>query len=297
VTPKSRAPFVIVLSNPETPENIGFVARSMAAYGFAELRLVGIEPIPEDPKLNKAWWTTCGGEDVLRAAKYYPDVASAVVDCAQALGFTKRVRDRSQRLFDFGDMLARSDGALDAAHPHFHQLPLLPLVTAENPGEGATAENAPRTALVFGCESKGLLHEETLAMTHLVRIALAAEDMSLNLSHAVTVVLHGLSSPSIKKGPLSHPHAGPAATLEESTEALAEFLDALDATGYLGKGGKESARVEKVSVLWKRLRPTAREIDFIRGALKALAGTPSKRLGARGGDGMETREPEEMKTA
>lgn len=271
----SFARFVVVLSNPETPENIGFVARSMAAYGFAELRLVGIGPIPEDPKRNKAWWTACGGEGVLRSAKYYPDVASAVADCAQALGFTKRVRDRSQRLFDFGDVLARRDGALDPAHPHFHQLPAI----AEVPGNAAPAETpAPPvspTALVFGCESKGLSHEETLAMTHLVRIALAAEDMSLNLSHAVTVVLHGLSSPSIKKGPLSHPHAGPAATLEASSEALADFLDALDATGYLGKGGKESARVEKVSVLWRRLRPTAREIDFIRGALKALAGAPS----------------------
>jgi tRNA C32,U32 (ribose-2'-O)-methylase TrmJ len=153
---------------------------------------------------------------------------------------------------------------------------------AENPGQGEAGEESPldfssKTALVFGCESKGLLHEETLAMTHLVRIALAADDMSLNLSHAVTVVVHAITSPAVRKWPLSHPHAGPAATLEESSEALGEFLDALDATGYLGKGGKESARVEKVGVLWKRLRPTAREIDFIRGALKALAGVPSKR--------------------
>jgi tRNA C32,U32 (ribose-2'-O)-methylase TrmJ len=201
-----------------------------------------------------------------------------VADCAQAIGFTRRLRDRSQRLFDFGDMLARRDGFLDASHPHYHQLPVL----AENPGQGEAGEESPldfssRTALVFGCESKGLLHEETLAMTHLVRIALAADDMSLNLSHAVTVVVHAITSPAIRKGPLSHPHAGPAATLEETSEALGEFLDALDATGYLGKGGKESARVEKVGVLWKRLRPTAREIDFIRGALKALAGVPSKR--------------------
>lgn len=264
-------PYVVVLSHPETPENIGFVARSMAAYGASGLRLVGIPEISAD---SRAWWTTCGGEDVLRSARYYPDVAAAVGDCEQAIGFTRRVRDRSQRLFDFGDALALRDGALDPAHPHYHQLPVLP-TAANDPG---TAEKAPRkTALVFGCESKGLLHEETLAMTHLVRIALAAGDMSLNLSHAVTVVLHEIASPGIKKGPLSHPHAGPAATLEESAAALEEFLDALDATGYLGKGGKEAARVEKVGVLWRRLRPTAREIDFIRGALKALAGTPSKR--------------------
>ena len=112
-------------------------------------------------------------------------------------------------------------------------------------------------------------------MTHLVRIALAAGDMSLNLSHAVTVVLHALTS--IKSGPRRHPHAGKASTLEESNAALAEFLEALERTGYLTKSGKESARSEKLRVLWRRMRPTLREIDFIRGALKALAGTPSKR--------------------
>jgi tRNA/rRNA methyltransferase len=269
---------VVVLSNPETPENIGFVARSMAAYGVTELRLVGIPVLSPDSKANKAWWTTCGGEDVLRQASYYPDVTAAVSDCAQAIGFTRRVRDKSQRLYDFTDMLRRRDGLLDESHPHFDQLPVLADPT-ENAEPGVDGGEPPqKTALVFGCESKGLLHEETLAMTHLVRIALAADDMSLNLSHAVTVVLHDLTRPVIKTGPWSHPQAGRAASLEESGAALEEFLEALDQTGYLGKSGKESARREKMNVLWKRLRPTAREIDFIRGALKALAGTPSKRL-------------------
>jgi tRNA/rRNA methyltransferase len=274
-SPAPVAPFIVVLSHPETPENIGFVARSMAAYGVAELRLVGIPEVASD---SKAYWTTCGGEDILRNARYYPDVASAVADCVQAIGFTRRVRDRSQRLYDFTDALRRRDGLLEASHPHYDQLPVLSGARAE---ERSGVSGFPKTALVFGCESKGLLHEETLAMTHLVRIALAAGDMSLNLSHAVTVVLHDVTRPAIKTGPWSHPHAGPAATLEDSLEALEEFLDALDRTGYLGKGGKEGARREKVSVLWKRVRPTAREIDFMRGALKALAGVPSKRVAAR----------------
>ena len=115
-------------------------------------------------------------------------------------------------------------------------------------------------------------------MTHLVRIALAAEDMSLNLAHAVTVVLHELTADSIQSGPWSHPHQGPASTLEESEGALEEFIQALDRTGYLGKSGKESHRRQHVGVLWRRLRPTRRELDFLRGALQALAGIPSRRV-------------------
>ena len=263
-----QSEFVVVLSNPETPMNIGGVARSMKAYGLSDLRLVGIPPIEED---SKAFWTTCGGEDVLRNAKYYPDVAAATADCIQSIGFTRRVRDKSQRLFDFGDMQKLKEGRLPEDHPHFHQLPVFA-------GFGEEGQTLPLTALVFGCESKGLLHEETLCMTHLVRIALAAEDMSLNLSHAVIVVLHALTSDEIKSGPWSHPHAGPASTLEESEQALDDFVQALDRTGYLGKNGKESTRREKIGVLWRRLRPTRREIDFLRGALQALAGIPSQRV-------------------
>jgi tRNA/rRNA methyltransferase len=262
-----RSEFVVVLSNPETPMNIGAVARSMKAYGLPDLRLVGIPTIAED---SKAYWTTCGGEDVLRGAKYYPDVTAAVADCVQSVGFTRRVRDKSQRLFDFGDMQRRKEGRLAEDHPHYHQLPVF-----ADPSDASVPP--PLTALVFGCESKGLLHEETLCMTHLVRIALAAEDMSLNLSHAVAVVLHALTSEEIQGGPWSHPHAGPASTLEESEAALEEFVEALDRTGYLGKSGKESSRREKIGALWRRLRPTRREIDFLRGALQALAGIPSRR--------------------
>jgi tRNA C32,U32 (ribose-2'-O)-methylase TrmJ len=289
------APLVVVLSRPETPENIGFVARSMIAYGVKDLRLVGIPPVPED---SKAYWTTCGGEVVLRNAQYFPTVAEAITDCAQAIGFTKRVRDKSQRLFDLGDVQKRKEGRLDEDHPHYAQLPEFPDFpdaynrsmepsldeedaepSADDSGQASAdvpSEALPLTALVFGCESQGLAHEETVAMTHLVRIALAAGDMSLNLSHAVTVVLHALTS--VRPGPRRHPHAGRASTLEESNAALAEFLEALERTGYLTKSGKESARSEKLRVLWRRMRPSMREVDFIRGALKALAGTPSKRL-------------------
>jgi TrmH family RNA methyltransferase len=262
--------FVVVLSNPETPMNIGAVARSMKAYGLSDLRLVGVSPIAED---SQAWWTTCGGEDVLRSAKYYPDVAAAVADCVQSVGFTRRVRDKSQRLYDFGDWQRLREGRLDESHPHLHQLPVF--------AEASQADDPPLTALVFGCESKGLSHEETLGMTHLIRISLAAEDMSLNLSHAVTVVLHALMNPVIKSGPWSHPHAGPPSTIEDSEKALEEFIEALDRTGYLGKSGKESHRRRQVGVLWRRLRPTKRELDFLRGALQALAGIPSTRVKAR----------------
>ena len=55
---KAYAPLCVVLCRPETPENIGFVARSMIAYGVNDLRLVGIPRVPEDSKAVFGVWNT-----------------------------------------------------------------------------------------------------------------------------------------------------------------------------------------------------------------------------------------------
>jgi tRNA C32,U32 (ribose-2'-O)-methylase TrmJ len=44
----------------------------------------------------------------------------------------------------------------------------------------------------------------------------------------------------------------------------------LEAAGFF-KSGKQEAQREHVRLLWQRLRPDARELDFIAGMLKKLA--------------------------
>ena len=202
----------------------------MLAFGLKELRLVGIKPFGSE---SRAYATARTGDVILRSALYFDTLAEGVADCKQAFGFTRRVRDKSQILLNLSEM--------------------------ENSFETV------KTALVFGCESRGLSQDEALQMTHLIRMALPDTESSLNLSHAVAIALYALVKPEHKSEENSD-----RPSLAQSQEVLDKVLEVLDRNGFLARGKKEAARVEKVRILWQRLQPTHRELDFLSGALRAL---------------------------
>src|SRR5678816_319778 len=68
---------VIILNAPQLAENIGAVARVMANFGLADLRLVN----PRDgwPQ-ERAWALASGAEWPLNAAQVFESVAEAIAD-------------------------------------------------------------------------------------------------------------------------------------------------------------------------------------------------------------------------
>jgi tRNA C32,U32 (ribose-2'-O)-methylase TrmJ len=259
----------VVLAGPELAANVGFTARAMACYGVADLRIVGSPGIATDGAARK---TGAAALDILEAARYFPSLDQAIADCGAAYGFTRRARDPAQRIEDLA-------------------------------GAAAAWQAAPGTrpaALVFGRESHGLFREETLLLTHLVRIPMPAGTLSLNVSHAAAIALYafvgggpakagseGGVSASAGHGEEGHegtegrdlpPAGSPAATAAdpglparaEDAAALGVLMGRLEAAGFF-KGGKQEAQREHVRLLWQRLRPDARELDFIAGMLKKLA--------------------------
>ncbi|MBW8888752.1 MAG: RNA methyltransferase [Fibrobacteres bacterium] len=244
----------LVLVGPELAVNVGFTARAMACFGIGDLRIVGSPGIATDGAARK---TGKSALDILEAARYFPSLDLAIADCGAAYGFTRRARDPAQRIED----LAASSAAWRSA-----------------PGSRPSA-------LVFGRESHGLTKEETLLLTHLVRIPMPAETLSLNLSHAVAIVLYafvgdGLPTAAIAanakpvaaarlgtEGGLAAEGALPARGQDAAT--LEQVLQRLESIGFF-KGGKQDAQREHVRLLWQRLRPDARELDFLSGLLKSL---------------------------
>ena len=75
-----------VLVEPQEPGNIGASARAMKTMGFCDLRLVG-EPRHQE---KAARILAHGSEDVLLAARHYPDLGSAVADCQLVAGTSAR---------------------------------------------------------------------------------------------------------------------------------------------------------------------------------------------------------------
>lgn len=224
----------VVLVGPELAANVGFAARALACYGLSDLRIVGSPGIAADGAARK---TGTAALDVLASARYFPSLDGALADCGRAYGFTRRVRDPRQ-----------PSATLAEAAAAWRRAP----------------EEKP-AALVFGRESVGLFKDETLLLTDLVRIPMPAETLSLNLSHAVAIALYGF----VGEG-LPAPAVSGAPSRAEDAAVFELLLSRLEATGFF-KGGKQEAQREHVRLLWQRLRPDARELDFLAGILKRLA--------------------------
>lgn len=234
----------IVLAEPEIPGNVGFIARTMACHGLTDLRIVGSPGSASHPDAVR---TSSGEEAILHSSREFPDMDSALADCTYALGFSRRVRDPGQRIMDLPEA-AREFGAFTASAPA-----------------------AGRIAFVFGKESQGLSREQTFRCTHLVRIPLPGPLLSLNLSHAVAIACYAFFGARDVAAPPPAGH-GPGETLPlaESEKVLSAVIARLSDRGLL-KPAKAGAHQDYLRILWQRLQPTRREVEFLAGLLDKLA--------------------------
>ncbi len=148
---------VVILDRPQLAENIGAVARAMANFGLAELRLVS----PRDgwPQ-DRAWASASGADWPLRNAQVFETVAEAVADLQLVYAATARPRET--------------------------QLPVLSPRDAARALRTATGSGV-RAGWLFGAERAGL-ETMDIALCHgIVTIPIDPRFHSLNLAQAVVV--------------------------------------------------------------------------------------------------------------
>lgn len=219
----------MVLVNTRNPLNIGAVARAMSNFGFSDLRLVQ----PYEASFREAR-SAVGGAPVLRDAREYADVASAVADCTLVIGTTaaqNRALQHALRRLDVGARLI------------LKQL------------------KAGRVAILFGSEKRGLSNDDLSHCHWLLRIPTREEHGSMNLGQAVAVCLYELARAEAKQassrsGPAIHTTADKnTPTSQEILERLTDSLiNCLFSSGYLER--KTSA----VSVT--KIRRMVLRLDF-----------------------------------
>ncbi len=151
----------VVLVEPQGAGNIGSVARVMKNFGLAELRLVQ----PRADYLGReATNMAVSAVDLLKEARLYGDLASALADRNLAVGTTRR----------FGK---------------YRDECLLP---AEAAATLAALPKSSRSAFVFGREDTGLKTAELDLCQRLVTIPAHPDLPSMNLAQAVAVCLYEL---------------------------------------------------------------------------------------------------------
>lgn len=246
-----------MLVEPAGPLNVGSVARLCANFAIAELRLVAPRCDPLDPQ---ALLMAVHGRPWLAAARRFTTLAEALADCGRVVATSGRGE---------GEPLA-VQGPEEA---------LGWLLGGESRWGGAAPGVAPDVApaaLVFGREDRGLSNGELLQAGRLLCVPTGAAYGSLNLSHAVAVVLHELQRLRGRPGgaaaaalaPLAGAGAEPAPR-GELEAALADAEALLLEVGFL-MPHTARARMAKLRALLQRAQVQPGELALLRGMVCQL---------------------------
>lgn len=228
----------VVLVGPENPLNVGFVARAMHGFGASELVVAASswESMPAEAHVTGA----CAPE-ILKRARFTPDLKDALRGCETAVAFSRRPTVLEQSEFS------------------------LPAVPATFPPAGLTA-------LVFGRESKGLTRAESALCPYLARIP-CRPGVSLNLGQAAAVALYALTVPAGAATGLK----APSPVSLDRMLALWDFLEPRLAAAPRFT----QRRRERVRQMFYRLRLSDVEFDILFAVLNELAQPASARRAAK----------------
>lgn len=230
-----------MLVEPAGPLNVGSVARLCANFGVDDLRLVNPRCDPKDPEALRM---AVHGQNVLHNARHYPSLLDALADCRRVVASCGRL--------DHGEIPLQ---APEQAMPWVHQ----------------GLETNARVALVFGREDRGLSNDELLLSQRVVRLHSGDAYPSLNLSHAVAVLLHELER--IRRQPEPCPREPPqlaeAALPPQLDACLSDAEDLLLEAGFLLEHTAK-ARMAKVRALLQRALARPEEVAMLRGMVRQL---------------------------
>ena len=171
-----------MLVSPRNPLNIGAVARAMANFGFADLRVVA----PYEPHWREAR-SAVGAPELLIKARETMTLAEAVGDCTLVLGTGTLTHRKPEQAVIGLDQLAT-------------------IVTRE------LDQPSSRLSIVFGPEKHGLTREDLSFCHSIVQIPTDARQPSMNLGQAAAVCIYELACRPAQAAALTAPPAEPTAT-------------------------------------------------------------------------------------
>lgn len=192
---------IVVLHEPQDLVNIAHVVRGMKNFGVRDLRLVS----PREYEAYRVEGIAHQTQDVLARVRTFDSLEEALADCVHIVGFTARGRTAKRNL------QRPRDAAAEVL---------------------ALADGAP-VALLFGREDKGLSNDALDRCHRVVTIPSDPSYASLNLGHAVIIMLYELA---LARGAEERPFKAPrrpsqpaeAAELERLFVDVARALHAID---------------------------------------------------------------------
>jgi len=192
---------IVVLDHPQDLVNIAHVVRGLKNFGLRDLRLVN----PREYESYRVEGIAHQTQDILSRVRAYSTLEDAIADCVHVVGFTARGRTAKRNL----------------------QRP------REAAAEIASLAEGGHVALLFGREDKGLSNDALDRCHRVVTIASDPRYPSLNLAHAVIIMLYELALVrGAEERPFKEPRRtsepAPADELERLFADVAKALQAIE---------------------------------------------------------------------
>ena len=235
MSPRQQPPVVVVVE-PETPGNVGTIARAMKNFGLTDLKLV--DPPELDPDGEAYGFAGHAREDVLPNAEEV--TLDEIIADYHTVGCTAITGEDSRR------------------HVRF------PFTTPVELRESLSAVET-RTALVFGREGRGLHNREIERLDEVCSIPASGEYPVLNLGQAATILFYELRELTVDETQL--PEVDRYRAEESDIERLYDyFADFLAAQAYNDRKTAKTRRLFRRLV--GRAHPTDREVHTLLGVFR-----------------------------
>lgn len=236
----------IVLLQTFHPGNIGAAARAMLNMGLNDLVLVRPREFPSPEATARAGQATT----LLDNARVVDELSDAIADCGWVIGTSARARE-----FRLPQGTPRT-WAPDILNESRHH----------------------SVAIVFGRERMGLHNDEIQQCHGHMIIPANPEYPVLNLAQALQIICYELfqAHQNETEATVPAPENLPEYPENQALEAFyARLESALEESGFLSRdpGSKTMLRLQ---TLFKRARPTRKELNVLMGAVGSLARSPRR---------------------
>ena len=228
----------VVLVEPNGPLNVGSIARLCSNFEVNELRIVS-------PKCDvfslEAKRMALKGQSYLKNCKKFNSIEEAIVDC---------------------DLVVATCGRIDLSKN----------IKCESPEKISkwisTFEGINNLAILFGREDRGLTNRELLFAHKIFNINTSQIYPSLNLSHAVAIILYELSK-SLTGNQKKEKKVFNLASSKQMHESFKDLERLLLKTGYLLEHTSYS-KISKFKKFILKAKTSSHEINVLRGIVHQI---------------------------
>ena len=228
----------VVLIEPCGPINVGSIARLCANFEVNELRIVSPQCDIFSIESKKM---ALKGKKYLDNCKIFSSLEQAISDC---------------------DLVIASSGRIDLGKDSSFESP-------ENIAKWILSfDQVDNIAILFGREDRGLSNSELLFAQKTFNIKTSEKYPSLNLSHAVSVILYELNKGKIIKSKKDSKVLNLASS-KQIYDSFLEIEDILIRIGYLSKDNSY-AKISKFKKYIMKTKTSRHELNILRGIVHQI---------------------------